>query len=71
VVARRVYLARAGTRLAASRLNPTRLRAAALEAMSRRDGAQRLADAFAGAGGPAAAADALEHKLDRQPSAAL
>jgi len=70
-VARRVDLAGAGTRLAASRLNPKRLRAATLEAMSRRDGARRLADAFARAGGPAAAADALEHELDRQPSAAL
>ncbi|HKN95043.1 MAG TPA: nucleotide disphospho-sugar-binding domain-containing protein [Thermoleophilaceae bacterium] len=70
-VARRVEIAGAGTRLAAPRLTPKRLRQAVREAVSRRDGAQRLAEAFARAGGPAAAADALERKLDRQPSAAL
>jgi UDP:flavonoid glycosyltransferase YjiC (YdhE family) len=41
------------------------------EAIARRDGAQRLAEAFRRAGGPAAAADALERATDRQPSAAL
>jgi len=70
-VARRVDTARAGARLPAPRLSPERLRQAVREAMSRRDGAQRLADAFARAGGPAAAADALERATARQPSAAL
>jgi len=70
-VARRVQLAGAGTRLPAPRLSPTRLRDAVRRAIARRDGAQRLADAFASAGGPAAAADALERAIDRQPSAAL
>ena len=70
-VARRVELAKAGTRLPAPRLSPERLRDAVREAVARREGAQRLADTFADAGGPAAAADALERALDRQPSAAL
>lgn len=70
-VARRVDLARAGTRLPASRLSPTRLCEAVREAIARREGAERLAAAFARAGGSAAAADALERQLDRQPSAAL
>jgi MGT family glycosyltransferase len=70
-VARRVDLARAGTRLPAPRLSPGRLRRAVLGAIARRGGAARLADAFARAGGPAAAADALERTCDRQPSAAL
>jgi MGT family glycosyltransferase len=70
-VARRVDTARAGTRLPAPRLSPQRLRQAVREAMARRDGAQRLAEAFRRAGGPAAAADALERATDRQPSAAL
>lgn len=70
-VARRVQLAGAGTRLPAPRLSPHRLRDAVRQAIARRDGARRLADAFARAGGPAAAADALERAIDRQPSAAL
>jgi MGT family glycosyltransferase len=70
-VARRVDIARAGTRLPAPRLGPERLRDAVRQAIARRAGAQRLADAFTHAGGPAAAADALERALDRQPSAAL
>jgi MGT family glycosyltransferase len=70
-VARRVDTARAGARLPAARLSPERLRLAVREAMSRRDGAERLADVFARAGGPAAAADALERATARQPSAAL
>ena len=58
--ARRVEVAAAGARLTARRLNPRRLRAAVETAMSRRDGARRIADAFAGAGGARAAADELE-----------
>jgi MGT family glycosyltransferase len=62
-VARRVEVAGAGTRLPASRLNPARLRAAVRQAISRGDGAKRVAAAFAAAGGPAAAADAFEELL--------
>ncbi len=58
-VARRVEVSGAGTRLPASRLSPARLRNAALRAMGCRPGAERVAAAFAAAGGPPAAADAL------------
>jgi MGT family glycosyltransferase len=59
-VARRVEVAHAGVRLPASKLTPTRLRAAVREAIELRPGAQRIAAAFAAAGGSTAAADALE-----------
>jgi MGT family glycosyltransferase len=59
-VARRVEVARAGTRLPAGRLNPARLREAVREAMTMREGASRVARAFEAAGGGPAAADALE-----------
>ena len=59
-VARRVEVARAGTRLPAGRLNPARLREAVRQAMTMREGAARVAQAFAAAGGGPAAADALE-----------
>ncbi len=62
-VARRVEVSGAGTRLSARRLSPKRLRAKVLEAISRRDGAARVAQAFREAGGPAAAADAVEARL--------
>lgn len=62
-VARRVEVADAGTRLPASRLQPARLRAKVREAMSKAEGAKRVAAAFAAAGGPIAAADALETRL--------
>jgi len=73
-VARRVEIARAGTRLPASRLNPDRLRAKVREAMTMTPGARRIREAFAAAGGPPAAADVLEARLlaqgvPRQPSA--
>ncbi|HET6918851.1 MAG TPA: nucleotide disphospho-sugar-binding domain-containing protein [Jiangellaceae bacterium] len=58
-VARRVEVAQAGTRLPASRLRPDRLRAAVREAMDRAEGAKRVAEAFAAAGGATAAADAF------------
>jgi MGT family glycosyltransferase len=67
-VARHVEVADAGTRLPASRLRPDRLRAAVRGAMSRKAGAERVAAAFAAAGGPKAAVDALEELL--QASAA-
>ena len=58
-VARRVEIARAGVRLPASKLTPSHLREAVRDAIELRPGAQRIADAFAAAGGPVAAADAL------------
>ena len=69
-VARRVELAGAGTRLPAGRLDPRRLRAKVHEAIERREGARRVAQAYQAAGGPSAAADAFEQLLhDRAPSA--
>jgi MGT family glycosyltransferase len=66
-VARRVEVAGAGVRLPAHKLNPTRLRTAVRDAINLRPGAQRIAAAFAAAGGPTAAADALE-TLTRTPA---
>jgi MGT family glycosyltransferase len=65
-VARRVEVAAAGTRLPAQRLTPVRLRAKIREAMTMRAGARRVADGFAAAGGPVAAADAFEALLNRR-----
>lgn len=62
-VARRVVVAGAGTRLPARRLNPERLRAQIKAAIDRSSQAQALATAFAAAGGPPRAADALEERL--------
>jgi UDP:flavonoid glycosyltransferase YjiC (YdhE family) len=62
-VARRVVVAGAGTRLPAKRLRPDRLRAKVHEAISLREGARRIQQAFAAAGGPPAAADAVETRL--------
>jgi MGT family glycosyltransferase len=62
-VARRVEVAGAGTRLPAGRLRPDRLRAKVREAMSKADGARRVANGFAAAGGAQAAADAFENRL--------
>ena len=62
-VARRVAIARTGTRLAASRLRPDRLRAKVREAMTMTQGARRIQEAFAATGGPPAAADILETRL--------
>ena len=62
-VARRVEVAGAGTRLPAKRLTPERLRDKVRQAMACGDGARRIAAAFAAAGGPRAAADAVERRL--------
>jgi UDP:flavonoid glycosyltransferase YjiC (YdhE family) len=62
-VARRVEVAGAGTRLPASRLRPDRLRAKVRVAMANAEGARRVAAAFAAAGGPSAAADAVDARL--------
>lgn len=62
-VARRVEVAAAGTRLPASHLNPYRLRTKVREAVACRRGAERIAKAFAAAGGAPLAADAIERRL--------
>lgn len=62
-VARRVEVAGAGVRLPARKLTPERLREAVRRAIERRPGAQRIAAAFANAGGATAAADALEELI--------
>jgi MGT family glycosyltransferase len=69
-VARRVEIAGAGTRLPARRLSAERLRAKVREAMAMREGAERIAAAFAQAGGPKAAADAFERRVAARPHAA-
>lgn len=69
-VARRVEVAGAGVRLPARKLSADRLRQAVYRAIELRAGAERIAAAFAAAGGPAAAADALDAHLGderRQP----
>jgi MGT family glycosyltransferase len=58
--ARRVEVARAGVRLSPRRLTPERLVDAVRTALDRRAGAQRVSRAYAAAGGPVAAADAIE-----------
>ena len=68
-VARRVEVAQAGVRLPAHRLSPERLRAAVYQAIDRRPGAERIAAAFAAAGGPEAAANALEQLAASRPRA--
>ena len=62
-VARRVEVASAGSRLPPWRLSPSQLRTKVREAIARRAGAERVADAFAATGGPPAAADAFEQRL--------
>ncbi len=63
-VARRVEVADAGTRLPARRLNPDRLRAKIREAMTKREGANRVAEGFAATGGSTAAAHHIETLLN-------
>jgi UDP:flavonoid glycosyltransferase YjiC (YdhE family) len=62
-VARRVEVAGAGARLPARRLSADRLRARVRAAMACAEGARRVAAGFAAAGGPSAAADAVERRL--------
>ncbi|MGE0216603.1 glycosyltransferase [Mycolicibacterium sp.] len=62
-VARRIEVARCGTRLPARRLTAPRLRAAARAAMTMTDGAAAVAAGFAATGGPARAAEAVERQL--------
>jgi UDP:flavonoid glycosyltransferase YjiC (YdhE family) len=69
--ARRVEVARAGVRLSPRRLTPARLADAVRTAIGCRAGAQRVSRAYAAAGGPAAAAEAIEaigqRRSDRVP----
>ncbi len=58
--ARRVDFARAGVRLSPRRLTPARLLSAVRTAIQRRTGAERVSRAYASAGGPVAAAEAIE-----------
>jgi MGT family glycosyltransferase len=62
-VARRVEVSRSGTRLAARKLTARRLRVKTLQAMSMVEGAQRVAEGFAAAGGVARGADLVERQL--------
>lgn len=62
-VARRVEVARCGTRLAAKKLTAARLRAKVREAMTMAGGAHRVAAGFAATGGVARGADLIEHRL--------
>lgn len=64
-VARRVEVAGAGVRLPARKLTPSRLRDAVRRAVALRAGAERVAAAFAAAGGAPAAADVLESLMRR------
>jgi MGT family glycosyltransferase len=68
-VARRVEVSGAGTRLHHKRLTAARLRKAVHSTITMRAAAERVAVAFARAGGPPAAADAVE-ELVPQPQAA-
>jgi len=69
-VGRRAEHCGGGTLLPSRRLRPDRLRAAVQEAIARRPGAKRVADAFARAGGEQTAASALEGLMsgDTQPT---
>jgi UDP:flavonoid glycosyltransferase YjiC (YdhE family) len=62
-VAQRVEVAGAGSRLPARRLTSRRLKAKVREAISCRAGAERVAKAFAEAGGASRAADTIERRL--------
>lgn len=62
-VARRVEVARCGTRLPAKRLSAERLRTKVREAMTMADGAQRVAAGFAATGGVARGADVFEQRV--------
>lgn len=62
-VARRVQVARCGTRLPAKRLTEARLRTAVREATTMADGARRVAAGFAATGGVARGADLIEQRL--------
>jgi UDP:flavonoid glycosyltransferase YjiC (YdhE family) len=62
-VARRVEVARCGTRLRAKKLSTPRLRAKVQEAMTMTDGAKRVAAGFEATGGVARGADLFEERV--------
>jgi MGT family glycosyltransferase len=62
-VARRVEVARCGTRLPAKKLSAERLRVKVREAMTMTDGAKRVAEGFAATGGVARGADLFEQRV--------
>jgi MGT family glycosyltransferase len=62
-VARRVEVARCGTRLPAKKLSPERLRAKVRQAMTMTDGAKRVAAGLAATGGVARGADLFEQRV--------
>ena len=62
-VARRVEVARCGTRLPAKKLTPARLRSKVREAMTMTEGARRVAAGFAATGGVARGADLIEQRI--------
>jgi MGT family glycosyltransferase len=62
-VARRVQVARCGTRLPAKKLSSGRLRAKVREAMTMTDGARRVAAGLAATGGVARGADLIEQRV--------
>jgi len=67
-VARRVQVARCGTRLPAKKLTAARLRAKVRAAMTMTDGARRVAAGFAATGGVTRGADLIEQQLlDQAP----
>ena len=67
-VARRVEVAHCGTRLAAKKLTPARLRAKVRKAITMADGARRVAAGFAATGGVGRGADLIEQRvLAQQP----
>jgi MGT family glycosyltransferase len=62
-VARRVEVARCGTRLPAKKLSPARLRTMVREAMTMTPGARRVAAGFTATGGVARGADFFEQRV--------
>jgi UDP:flavonoid glycosyltransferase YjiC (YdhE family) len=62
-VARRVEVARCGTRLPAKKLSAERLRMKVREAITMTDGAKRVAAGFAATGGAARGADLYEQRI--------
>ncbi len=62
-VARRVQVARCGTRLPAKKLTAARLRKAVREAMTMTDGARRVAAGFTATGGVSRGADLIEQRI--------
>jgi MGT family glycosyltransferase len=69
-VARRVEVARCGTRLPSKKLSASRLTTKIDEAMTMVDGARRVAAGYAAAGGVVRGADLVEHRLLRLGPAA-